>query len=250
MKKRKKNFTLIELLIVIAIIAILAGMLLPALNKAREKAKGIQCASNLKNIGSAWIMYVNDANGNLLNVHANVARASSNGASPGDANIVWTMMMRSYLGMPDINGVSKWNVMPKKYQNGSCILKCPSNTVLGGRLLYPMEPHYGLINYFIGGVNWSAALTFYSKIERIKNPSAKAAFGDTDTTAAWGYAGSIMLSQDLFPGTSTNSMLSVRHATGGNFTYCDGHVGWVEARKYPISAWYYTVFLGRESTNQ
>ncbi len=127
-----RGFTLIELLVVIAIIAILAALLLPALSQAKQKAQGMSCLTNQKQLALAWVMYADDNNDLLvgLNTYPNnssiwrVQMSYITGCPttlPPDQQVIWKVE-RGY-SHPD----PRYDGPLFKYAPNTAVIHCPGD---------------------------------------------------------------------------------------------------------------------------
>jgi prepilin-type N-terminal cleavage/methylation domain-containing protein/prepilin-type processing-associated H-X9-DG protein len=200
MYRKRTGFTLIELLVVIAIIAILAAILFPVFAQAREQARKISCVSNLKQLGTALLMYAQDYDEQLVPWHS--------GKDANGGTLV-TVANRDSQGF-DL----AWDRLIQPYVKNNFVSGCPSDISAGSA---------GAVRSFsmpgnMGG-NWCPNDVPPPTLAAIPKPSSTIYLNERDNCSQndktiWNWCAV----------NDAESETAWRHNKQGNFLYADGHV--------------------------
>jgi prepilin-type N-terminal cleavage/methylation domain-containing protein/prepilin-type processing-associated H-X9-DG protein len=226
-KSSKSGFTLIELLVVIAIIAILSAILFPVFASAREKARQTSCASNLHQIGLAWLMYTQDYD-DMVYIP---------GYSKGTITYAWWGTSNSAYN-PRTQPTKYYNLtngLLSPYNKAGAIEDCPSSTLF--KYDAPASTSRGVgygVNWYLGYAKWPTSTSVsFAKLAQVEAPAETLLIADA---AAIFSVSPIQISKidSIYPPSAYTSFFGMtssfypcihgRHSGFANTLWLDGHV--------------------------
>jgi prepilin-type N-terminal cleavage/methylation domain-containing protein/prepilin-type processing-associated H-X9-DG protein len=240
--KHKNAFTLIELLVVISVIAVLIGLLIPALRSARHQAHRVVCQSHLRQLTLAWIAYADDHEGKLVAGSEDHTWVSQKDSSSVAQNLTL------YDDEADVHQGLLW-----PYVNSAAIYKCPGaqkrRQMAASKLL-----GYGISRgvYNIG--SGSPGVPKKTTLHQIKSSVRQMVFIDTGGIDT-GSGGSTYLTYHQYRDLNDERWLygpPILHSEGTNLSFADGHAEhwrWQDERTVELGMCYLKLFQGHTVLN-
>lgn len=203
---RSKGFTLIELLVVIAIIALLMSIIMPSLKRAKEIAQRVSCSSNLRQLTTAWIMYADENNGELV-----PSRAVSGSPEEG-----WTGSNYFDYAIEDqVDAIRDGSLF--EYAGSVDLYKCPASKEEEGLRTYCLSCVWNSPSFSSGTLAGLESEVF-QKITDARNPATRNVFIDT---VGVDYDAMFTIAKDA---PEWSNIPNWRHNNGLSMSFGDGHV--------------------------